>query len=221
MSKNRRMMILLLGIIVYTFTMGVIEDNTYLVIILSSVTLIFSALLTLNIVLRFDVRYVNKGDVHRENIYGLTLFSMPLVGAVYLYALGYLNVIGIIGLSILAVFIILYLTISYFFNYVSITEHGLSGRYLFYLERTILFKDVKHMHFSTLFNAVVLTDVDNNDFYIDIMLKDVQMILNTLTTKLEDEVVKDTFVSLAKFYKTIMVLDNLEQLIYFQKENNL
>ena len=222
MTKNNRLLLLVSIIIAYTFTLGVLKQyellDSIILYFVSLIMIILTTLLSANVQLRFGAKYVDPGKKHNEdptNI-GASIF-MPVMFAVHFYSFGELSGIYLIILYAISITMVLYLLVSYIFDYIIINEDGISGSYITQPKKVeIKYSEIEKVVFSTTMNNLVLHG-NGKKVYVDIALVDSKLILNTLTKNIDHALLEEAFTKLEKYYKTFKMGINLTELDYFNK----
>ena len=223
MTKNNRLLLSVSIVITYTFLSGVVKQyssiDKVLFSLISLVVISVVIFLSVNVMLRFGVKYVKPGDKHNEDMTGVGAISLfPATIAVFLYSLDMLSGRNLVFLYIIIGVVGVYLLASYILDYVIMKEESIEGRYLVQWKTVeIRYDEIEEIRFSDLLNNLVITG-NGKKVYLDVALVDAKMMLNTLTSKVNEEIYKEAFERLAKYYRFFKVQSNIEELDYFKKE---
>lgn len=222
MSKNQRFVGSGLVLLVYTFLMGVFRQNYLtngiLIGIITIVMLIISVYLGLGAILRFGQTYINKGDKHKENLMNAVIFLIPSgFLTVFLYTIDVLESTYLIVLYVITGITVIYILFSYIIGYVQLTKDGIKSRHILDLKGTeIQFKDVTYVTFSSVTNSLKLHTKDQVA-HIDIALTDSKLYLEELSMYIKEEILKEAFEDLRKYYQKLFVQENVNELTFFKE----
>lgn len=223
MTKNNRFLLAIAIGVGYTFISGVVKQYgspvNFIYILASLLVVMFLTVLSANIALRFGQKYLQLGEKHKEDMTNFGgIVVIPASVAVFLYTMDWFDGIFLNILYVLIGALGLYMIISYIIDYVKINEDSIEGRYITQWKKTeIRFDEITEVKFSSLLNNLVLISKDKK-LYVDVALVDSKLVLNTLTERLDKELLKDAFADLESYYKAFLVKENIEELTYFNLE---
>lgn len=177
------------------------------------------------IILIYGSKKINKGQKHRENIFGIVIMLdslmflvLTLYFADFFFNVPTINVFIVIGALL---FVLLYFILAYIFDYVVVEDDGLTISYFMSLKSThVKYEHIQSISFGVLMNNFRIK-TSNKTHFIDVSLINADEVLNNLSQNTSPEVHKDAFISLGKYFRFFRLKCNIDKLNYFKEKNDI